>query len=157
MAGRERKIGVHNGFSSLESALVAIILSTVFLAGAYAVYRIHWFPAAVTLGAIFYLWFGMHRARVCSFCDQNCPYNPKTMNPCHTQAGFTKLEAAVFYPSFMLVLIFYVVAIYLWHVAPGLIGSGLLIYATVLYRCRVCPNCKLPCPVNPNKTKPDLN
>ncbi|SFR01385.1 hypothetical protein [Desulfoscipio geothermicus] len=137
--------------------MVVIIVITVFLVGAYGAYRIHWFLAAVTLGALFFLWYGLHRARVCSFCDQNCPYNPKTMNPRRTQAGFTKLEAAVFYPSFMLILIFYVVAIYLWHVMPGLMASGLLIYALVLYRRRICPNCKLLCPVNPNKAKPYQN
>ncbi|MEW6182164.1 MAG: hypothetical protein AB1500_03170 [Bacillota bacterium] len=143
---------MRKGFSGTESILISVVFDAFFLMGAYALVKLSLTAALVSLIVIVYLWYYLHRPRICNFCDQNCPFKPKSKSERHTRAGFSRFEAAVFYPVFLLILGLYLAAVYRLNLIVGIILTVFLVYALVLYRIRVCPNCDLPCPFNKHKT-----
>ncbi|MEW6173318.1 MAG: hypothetical protein AB1510_09685 [Bacillota bacterium] len=139
---------MQKGFSKTESVFVALAVDAFFLVGAYAVVKLSFAAALVSVILVVYLWYYLHRPRICNFCDQNCPFRPRNRSERCTRAGFSGLEAAVFYPVFLLILVLYLAAVYRLNLIVGLILTVLVVYALVLYRIRICPNCNLPCPFN---------
>lgn len=141
------------GFNKVESAVAIVGIGGFFLAGTYGLFRIHWVLAVIAAVAGYYLLFRMHRIKICSFCDQKCPFHPRKRNSGYTKKGFSKTEMLIFYPGFLVLSIIYFIAIFRLNILAGILVTAVVGYISVIYRLKICPNCKLPCPVNPNKVR----
>lgn len=141
---------MQSGFSRFEGLLIFFTFNALFLLGTYAVSRYSITVAMVSLGVMLFLWYYVHRIRLCNFCDQKCPYRPRLRNERLTKAGFTTIEAIVFYTLSMLIMGAYVAATFALSIVAGVAISALASYALYLYRTKICPNCKTPCPFNKN-------
>lgn len=141
------------GFNKAESAMAVAGMGGFFLAGTLGLLRIHWLLAVVATAAGYYLWFHMHKVKICNFCDQSCPFHPREKNCSYTVKGFNRTEMLIFYPGLLVLSIVYFVAIFRLSIPAGILATVVVGYISVIYRLKICPNCKLPCPVNPNKVR----
>ncbi|HEY3374213.1 MAG TPA: hypothetical protein VGK02_04010 [Candidatus Aquicultor sp.] len=141
------------GFDDLERSLIVMTFASIFLVGAYAVSRVNIVLAGLSLAVIIFLWYGVHRVRLCNFCDISCPYRPQRKSMRFTRMGFSTSEAWLFYPLALIIIGAYIIATFMLNIAIGILASALGLYALVLYRVKICPNCRIPCPFNPRKNE----
>ncbi|MGE5418372.1 MAG: hypothetical protein ACM3UZ_16660 [Acidobacteriota bacterium] len=136
--------------SKNEGIFISVITLALIILGFYAVWIINWWAAVISIVMAGLMWYGWHQVRVCSHCNQECPYRTKRQPKPGSQVGFTKNEAIVFILVFGIIVIAYISAVFKLNFFAGAILLVLLGYAGVIYRRKVCPSCTIPCPVNPN-------
>lgn len=138
------------GMSKQEGILVLVATAVLFVLGFYSIWQISWVAAILSLAIAVVMWYGWHQVRVCSHCTQKCPYRTKKPPKPDSQVGFTKNEAFIFFSVFGVIVIAYIGAVFKFNIFAGATLLVLLGYAGFIYRRKVCPNCTIPCPVNPN-------
>lgn len=108
-----------------------------------------WWPLAVVAGPVVaYLWFVLHRRRMCAYCGQReCPGHPGGPPPRSGRPGFVGPEIALFYGLFIPLMAALLVAAYVAHLAFGAVLTLLLSWGLWLYYRHVCSTCDLPCPL----------
>lgn len=137
--------------TNIEGIFVSVTIGLLVLIGSYAVWL--WNPAW-TIGSLvisFYLGQYLHRIRICNFCDQKCPFRPRQHIASYTQKGFSFTEKLVFYPGITGVGGLYLTGIFELSYSIGFFVSILLVVSMIIYRRKICPNCHIPCVINPNR------
>jgi hypothetical protein len=118
------------------------------VAGVLAAAWVWWPLAAVAGPVVTYLWFGLHRRRMCAYCAQReCPGHPGGPPPQRGHPGFVGAENALFYGLFIPSLAVLLAAAYVAHLALGAVLTLLLSWGLWLYYRHVCSTCDLPCPL----------
>lgn len=129
-------------------------LVVVMLVGVAAAAWVWWPLAALAGPAVAYLWFGLHRRRMCAYCGQReCPGHPGGPPPRSGRPGFVGPQVALFYGLFIPLMAALLAAAYLAHLALGGALTLLLSWGLLLYYRHVCRTCDLPCPLVRMRTR----
>lgn len=137
--------------NNFEKSILVLSMNGLFLLGAYALRPYSWLLAVVVPALEYFLFYIVHRIRICNFCRQDCPYRPAKPDPRWTQVGFSPFESVLFFGIFGLLALLDLVAIFLFNIIAGSVIVLMLIYVGFVYRRKICIQCDLPCPVSPKR------